>query len=535
MKVRHRYIPFSIALLLLGMVAFSGKASESQEPEEEKSDIQHVPHVFDFLKRSNTWLHSSNPAGMTFAEMHNMGTFHFQHDYKDGGFRRPQEAAIINQFGFATERFQRLNEMRFRGNFSFHTVAEHNRNWGVLMDPFYGSPYIFTDERGGDWSKQFYHLGAGMSTGKLFDLFFAGVDIDYNVKTGARQADPRPLTNTYRMVVRPGVIFPVTQNMNLGVSGFYSNRNEEVSITVTNFDFQHRWFKMRGVGEYRTGFMTGFFRAYNGSTAGGGLQLEYDISGMQFIAEANYHLFNEEVTDGSSVLQHGGQFDESSINGFLSLRMGRENCIHLARAFFDIREGRGTEHSQNYDVNVERWVTFATTLRYLGDRYSAGVGYDYFRTNETQSDYSWMGGFLANIEHADLRFLVPSSSQMHTFAQIGAHGRLNLPMGNNTLHVAANAGYRLPLDDELRIHRELIDDGRTVIAYNVAMPDHEYMISEHLSAGLELTYNFSIFQSAANNFFMGLKADRYFLTNNSSDHFTGNNRSMVMVRLGVVY
>ncbi len=503
--------------------------------EQTTESVVETPHVFEYLKQKNIWLASSNPAGMAFTEMYDLGNSFFSHFYNDGNFYRPQEADRTNQFGFTTERFQSLNQLRFKGAFTFLTSSEYNQKWGVLTDPYMGTPYVFADESGGDWAKQYYNLNAGMSSGKIMDLFYAGIDVDYVVHTGARQADPRPLNNTYFIDVRPGVIFPLGQRASIGLSGLINNRQEEISISVSNQDFQHRWFKMRGVGEYRTGFMRSFLRTYSGTSFGGGLQFAFNQDAYQILAEANYYTQNQEVTDGASTFQHGGEYNETRIEGFISFKYNGPSCLHLLTGTFDLKQGTGIEHSQNFDLKEERWVTFATTTRYLGDRYFGSIQYNYFRTNGMAADYNWMAGFQGDIERADLRFLLPNSLQLNTFAKIKLQGKKNFAIGNNNLHIGLSAGYKISLDEELSLNQELTSSERTVISEMVTRPDYDYLVTDYTSFGLDIRYNFSLLKKTRNNFYIGMQADKYYLTDESDAGFLTSGRNFFMARIGMIY
>jgi hypothetical protein len=534
MLKKNRLIQVFITLLLCS--PFSPPFAMAVSSDEQTTQVAaETPHVFEYLKLKNTWLASSNPAGMAFTEMYDLGNSYFSHYYNDGNFYRPQEAGRTNQFGFTTERFQALNQLRFKGAFTFHTTGEYDRKWGVLTDPFLGTPYVFADESGGDWAKQYYNLNAGMSSGKLFDLFYAGADVDYVVHTGARQADPRPLNNTYFIHVKSGVIFPIGQRASIGLSGVINNRQEDISISVRNQDFQHRWFKMRGLGEYRTGLMSAFSRSYSTTTLGGGLQFAYNLNTYQILAEVNYYMQNGEAIDGSSTFQHGGEYDETRIEGFFSFKFNGPSCLHLLKGTFDLKQGTGIEHSQNYDIDEEQWVTFATTTRYLGDRYLGGLQYNYFRTNGMTTDFNWMAGLQADIERADLRFLLPNSSQLNTFAKIKMQGKKNIAIGNNMLHIGLSAGYKLSLDDDLSLHPELMNSERTVISEMVTIPDYDYLITDYTSFGIDLKYNFSLLNRTKNNFYIGLQADKYYLTDESNAGFAANGRNYFKARIGMIY
>lgn len=503
----------------------------------EARQISETPHVLEYLWLTNTWLHAANPAGLAMTEMHDLGNSFFSFNHQGGSYRRPQEADSINRTGFSTERFQSLGDFRFRGEFVFETTRETDQRWSVVQDPFRGTPYVFADSSGGDWDKQYYNLNVGASTGKLLGLFYAGLEAHYELFTGARQNDPRPLNNTNHVWVRPGLLFPMGNRTSLGLSGYYSNRNEEISITVNNWDFQHRYFKLRGVGEHRSGFMRSFFRAYNGDSFGGNLQFAYQQRGIDFLLEAGYRLQQEEVTDGTSAFEHGGEYEETVVDAMFRLKLTGIHHVHLARGFFQLAQDTGIEHSQQYDIEQEKWITFATTLRYRGDRLRGGIHYHYVRTGGEQTNYRWMAGLQADLESADLRFLLPNSSQINTSAHVKLLGKKNIPVAGNNLHLGLSGGYKLSLNDELRIHPDLLNSERTVVADLLIMPDFDYLVKDYITLGLEMAYNFAFPGNPRNNFYIGIKADKIHLVDNnaSGNGFLQDGRNFFQARIGMIY
>ncbi len=524
--------------VVLGLPAFfSATANNNPTTDPEARQISETPHVLEYLWLTNTWLHAANPAGLSMAEMHDLGNSFFSFNHQGGPYRRPQEADSIHRMGFSTERFQSLGDFRFRGEFVFETTRETNQKWSVVQDPFRGIPYVFADSSGGDWDKQYYNLNVGASSGKLLGLFYAGLEAHYELYTGARQNDPRPLNNTNHIWVRPGLLFPMGNRISLGLSGYYSNRNEEINITVNNWDVQHRYFKLRGVGEFRSGFMRSFFRAYNGDSFGGNLQFAYQHQGIHFLAEAGLRLRQEEVTDGTSLFEHGGDYEETVVDATIHLKLTGNHHVHLAKGFFHLAKDTGIEHSQSYDVELEKFITFATTLRYRGDRMQGGIHYHFIHTGGSQADYRWMAGLQADLQSADLRFLLPNSSQTTTSAHFTLLGKKNIPLAKNNLHLGLSGGYKLSIKDELRMHPDLVNSDRTVVTDFLTVPDFDYLVKDYITLGLELAYNFAFPGNPRNNLYIGIKADKiHLMDNHATDNgFFQDGRNFFQARIGMIY
>jgi hypothetical protein len=512
------------------MMPLSAMSSDLIDSTDKK--VSFTLETLSYLKLVNTWLHTSNPAGLSLARMMDLGESHFSFFNNHGDYYRPQEAQKTNRGGFFSQRYQRLKSLHFKGDFSFQTIQERSRRWGDVLDPYRGTPYVFADAEGGDWAKQSYSLGVTASTEKLLNLFYAGLSLNYELNTSARQNDPRPLNNTNLIEVRPGFIFPLGQKSHVGMSGFLSNRNEEISITVVNMDVQHRWYKLRGVGEYRTGFMQGFFRAYTGDGLGGGLSYEYKLSGGSILAEVNYTRFQEEVTDGTSTVQHGGEYREGILNSNLSVKFESPGQLHLVRGFFNMIERKGIEHNQSYDNVQEIWVTFATSLRFSGDIMQTGINYDFVKTRET-GDYNWKTGFEATFAQTDLRFLLPQSTQLNSDLFVRISGKKNVLILGTGIHLGLSVGYKHSLMDELSIDQELLTGDRSIIVDNITNPDFLYLQSSYAILGIDATWNFRF---SGVPFYLNLNSSRYQLTGSeTSGSFGSGNRNFLELRLGMVY
>ena len=145
--------------------------------------------------------------------------------------------------------------------------------------------------------------------------------------------------------------------------------------------------------------------------------MKHQIKNGNIIAEANVCSFNEVVTDsetqtdGSSLYQHGGEYRETEVNASIALKLSGDKHMHLAKGYFNMISGKGIEHSQQYDNVLEKWITFATSVRYLGDRYQGGIAYSYFKTKSNAIDYKWMICLQTFFTSDDMRFLLPASSQ----------------------------------------------------------------------------------------------------------------------------
>ncbi len=524
------------SLVLISLILTQGISAMALQNQVPDAPMVQAANTFQtgHQRLTNSWLQSENPAGLSLAGVPDAGNTLFSWDVLQGSFYRPQEAEAMRRFGFFSERYQSLKRLRFRGNFAFQTINEDNRQWSNVNDALNGNPYVLASERGGDWKRQFYQLGFGASTDKLLNLLFFGIDVNYIVQSGARQNDPRPLNNANLLEVKPGFIFPLGNRSQIGIHGFYSNQNEEISITVSNTDEQQRWYRIRGLGEYRTGQAIGLTRAYNGSTIGGGLQYATGFGNTFLHLEASLKQAGIDATDGSSVIQHGGEFNVTTTEAILRMNNHGPSCQHHTMLFFRMDQREGIEHSQSYDNVLERWVTFATTLRYRSDYMGGGIDYAYYR-GKSSSDFSWMAGLGARYVSEDARFLLPLSSLDTRYIDLHIRGAKPISRNRQSFYLSALAGYKMLLDSKLVIHPEVFASGRTDIANNVVKPDFDWQSSDFIHSALGLGYQRG-FGNNANHIWMSLSINRIHpLDQTGNESFLKSGRNYLELKLGLVY
>ena len=206
--------------------------------------------------------------------------------------------------------------------------------------------------------------------------------------------------------------------------------------------------------------------------------------------------------------------------------------LHLVRGFFNMIERKGIEHNQSYDNVQEIWVTFATSLRFKGDIMQAGINYDFVKTRKP-NEYNWRAGLEANFTQADLRFLLPQSTQLNNDLFFGISGKKNFLIFGTSIHLGMSVGYKHSLMDELSIDQELLSGGRSIIVDTITNPDFLYLRSNYARFGIDATWNFRF---SGIPFYLNLNSSRYQLTGSeTTGSFGSGNRNFLEIRLGMVY
>jgi len=281
--------------------------------------------------------------------------------------------------------------------------------------------------------------------------------------------------------------------------------------------------------------MRSYSRSYEGTGFGGGVNYAYTFSRGSLIADADIRFYNEEVSDGSSVIQHGGELDEMTIETSIRLKLRRTNSLHRITGHFDLNEFTGIEHNQSYDNSLEQWVTFATSTRYRADHIHAGIDYRFYR-KRANNDYDWMTGLKAGFISGDMRYLLPLSTKKFADFRLMLNGARNFTIAENNLHLGLTAGYNMSLDEELSIHHELMEGERSDISDNVTVPDFHYLTTDYAIFGINATYSFNIGNTINSPFYLRLEATRYDLTSSDiSPRYEDTARNHLKLSLGMLY
>lgn len=271
------------------------------------ADTAHSPHIISpqQIPLLRPWLHTQNAAGLQLSNVPTAGYTAFGALLENGDFKKSQQAADDRQFGFHSSRYQRLKKGVIYGSFNYIQQWSNQVNWSDVLDPYRGTPYIIADSIGGNWKKQRYDLELKAATAPLLgERMVLGAGIKYSVFTGARQNDPRPLNNAGELTLTPSLVYRLGKNQQLGINGVYGFYKEDISFELKNTNVTHSLYKLLGLGQVTSPpsiLATAASRYYKGKKYGAALQYNIGSENWQWLTEAAYTTYTEQVTDGSGI------------------------------------------------------------------------------------------------------------------------------------------------------------------------------------------------------------------------------------------
>ena len=98
---------------------------------------------YRYADATQLWRLTDNAAALSLDSGYNRGVAYFDLQHREGDFRRTQEGGQKNQLEFATERYQRINQLLVGyGSFRFDMDRTKDRSWCDVMRPYNADPFF---------------------------------------------------------------------------------------------------------------------------------------------------------------------------------------------------------------------------------------------------------------------------------------------------------------------------------------------------------------------------------------------------------
>jgi len=446
-QLKNIAIVFSLSLVLSASLSAQGQDSVSVTTDR-----------LELYKISNLWINSLNSAGLNISETLSYTEASGGYTYTKGNFRRQQEGSRNNGFLFNAEGATLLKGAYLWGKFSIETEKKRNSRFNAsIIDPFRGMPYIIADNRSSDWRIQYYNLETRISTPQLFEKIYAGLGINYNVSTGAKQLDPRPKNRYYSLELTPSVVWPINNQHNIGGTFYFKNMHEISEIEFKNVYQDATFYYLEGLGAFTQTTGTGRNRDYRGNSFGGELEYSIQSEKIDFLLSGGYIYDYENVIDGTNMLINTSRAVRDNYSGNMAILFKGNKSRHKLFADASYQNINGIFYDKVKDPDDptvgQIILNKKTRSKYRTSQFN--LGYDYFRLNNT--GYTLNTG--ANIRYTVQKdeYLLPqpdvasSTQDIHRY-DFNIHGKYNinknLPFNGNLL-IGASATYSLAQDCEL--------------------------------------------------------------------------------------
>lgn len=396
----------------------------------------------ELYKQSNLWLGALNAAGANLLETINYTNVSGGFTQTKGDFRQQQEGEKNNGFLFQAEGATNLKGAYLWGKFSLETEKKKNSRFNAsIIDPFRGMPFIIADDRSSDWRLQYYNLETRIAFPKLLDKLYTGLGINYNVSTGAKQLDPRPLNRYYALELTPSVVYAFDDKHNIGGVFYYKNMHETSSVELRNSYQPATFYFLEGLGAFKQTTGIGTSRDYSGNAFGGEIQYFIKTENTNFMLSGGYIYDYENVIDGNIQPVNISKAVRDNYWANVSYTFQSNKLSHKIEAGATHQNINGIFYDKIKDpedpVISQIVLNKKTRSKFKTTQYN--LKYDLFRLNQT--GYLWNLG--TNMKHYVQRdkYLLPSPGVDASFQNINRY--------DFELHGKYNFNKKMPFDGQL--------------------------------------------------------------------------------------
>lgn len=457
-------------LLLLGSVPSGGIIAQNRAEAQPDSLLL---SVWDQASLGVPLLHTQNTAALWQLPMDQIGRSTVAGEAMGGNFRRPQQPKGSGALHLLTERYQRTDKLFWYGKFAFARSRDQDIAWSSVLDPHRGTPYVLADSIGGDWNKQTYALQAKLATAPLFgERIQAGMGVQYQLATGAKQLDPRPLNYATTLSLSPSLLWHVDRRQQVGISAQYQNFKEDIQIQIRRPQTTHNLYRFKGLSihDQVIPVSSGANRDYASHLWGTELQYQLQWRGhYSLVASFGYDRLSESTTDGSTLPSPAGNYTSKRMHGQAVLTKTKGNnrqqwILHAANW-----RDEGTEFHTSYDAGLGRYVVTFSGALYQQRGYRASGRYQLSHHNA--------GGDMTRMVYAGVDYENRKSDYLYIQPSRQDLSRLSYYVGAQ-YHVAlqwrlwARLGYSHSPYQSLAYTPKA---GVNTAAQEVLFPDHDYL------------------------------------------------------------
>lgn len=407
---------------------------------------------------------------------------------ESGKFRHPYTGKTKRGVAFGTEKFQRSGDWTFYGRFDFKTLKEKDLSFTSLVNPFTDNPYQIVDSLKGDWNKQFYDMAVKIASPLFAEgKMRAGLDLSYQVATGARQMDPRAKDVENKIHLAPNVTYRISERHQIGLAVNYDYWKNDLKLTRANINQQYNVYKLLGLGEYMGAtpvIMTSdLTRGYIANRYGTELTYLYQCDQLRWLTSGSYLRHLENATDGTTYPMKAGKhvYDSYSLLTAIDIKRGSYNHhIDLGLSYIDIANTEYQQLQRTEDRSYETIFegTLNTALR-------SSIALSYLLGKEL-GDYNsdWFAKASVKYSGWDNRYAIPQGKEILDRVDFGL--RFNKSFSQWMIDLASN--YSFSVKDEWNFTAK--NYSSNFVANTIVLPIHQYLSSDQLANALSVQYRF---------------------------------------------
>lgn len=491
MKIEKQY-----SILLCSLIVLASPKAMGQTSFSNSQDLWHEGYVNELF---NVRYQGLNPTRLSYNKIKTTGEAFINYRLGRGDYHAIDQSGHKNDLSVHLGGLKHFKKIDLGGHLQYHNISAKDTKWNSTLFLNEQNPFILCDSVASDATTESFQMEAALSY-QFNDRLKAGLSIGLTVGSMSDQTDPRPKTSTSVFPITAGVDYRLTENWSVGLSAQFRLLNSSISYTSINPLIAHRYFLMKGMGDYfrrSTADESGYKRDYKGTAVKGELQIVYqptDKTFQNYIA-VSVGQGNEKATDGGSAYTFkGGDFgygiysiterlqwmptDETQHNFILkgSYQTGNGD-------WYDQKKLTDTEHG-----NLAYYEVLSKDRLHKSKGMSACAEYRFDKLQDALPDFH--AGILAAMNRNEIRHNCDDGThkQEWTNLTIAASAGKAFNISKGTLTVSANGGYVFPMQDRK------FDTGTTTTGSdNITDPyvtgRFEYESGKHITLGGMLDYH----------------------------------------------
>lgn len=443
-----------------------------------------------------------------------------------GKLRRPQMAETEQDITFEAQRYQHIGSWLFHGHFTYQQQQQQDLRWTGIMQPYRGTPFVLADSTVGDWTKHHFALEAGASI-PLSERFAAGLAVQYLTSSGAKNRDPRPLSNVNDISLLPSATWKLDARHTIGGHGVFRRFKEDIGIQIRG-PFAQGLYRMKGLSfhDQILPISSSYTREYRGTAWSGGLQHLYQTSSSsQWITEVDYTYYTEKTQDGTMPPQSSGDYRSNRLSARTALRYRRGNKENTLSA--RVSAQRGVGHEYHYVSGI---VVFDGDM-YTQEDLEAGIAYEWRCRPTHGATYQWYVS--PSIDYRQQIASYPTSplASKQEFGQLIPSIKGGV-WTTRQLEITGAFCFQTTVSQLLDYHTN-----EQTVASVLLFPDYDYQTADYIDATLGLRYVFSNSwrQAQRRQFFVAFSSTLRHRLDTVVYTAYGSNRSYSGLTVGMYY
>lgn len=469
-------------------------------------------------------LRSRNAALLNTMAIPNLGESSLYFNRTNGDFKHPLLAKDSKHYGFSSERYQSLKDWTVYGRFNVDMGNEKGVPNTTQLNPLRINPYIIVDSLSGNWNKQAYVIDVKVASPLFYETLGVGLDLKYNVTTGARQRDPRPQNTNNELELTPALTYKMNAHSTFGLTATYHHFVEDFTVSNINSAIVHNMYKLIGVGEYVGSspiFMatSGITRRYNGNRYGGALQYAYRSNNWKLLGEGFLYQNVESAKDGTATPQEAGKHAYLAYGGNVGAVYKRENIGHRLNVEWNQLDIDNTEYHQYLDPDTRQFVTLFSNI--FNTNLVTNSSLQYQLTGYRSGMMNWLLSASGSYSGWDNKYSSNKSQQTVDRMTYAVNFKKYVTFRNTAaLSFEVRPSYSQCIDSEFAYDEKSYSTN--FVAKDILYPTNAFLSTSYFGLGAGIRYNFKplrsntrLYLEISENYVKAAKDSEYF---NKSQH-----------------